>query len=72
MTSDKLIDKLEALGLEPRSYSGRGMMGAYCVGAYVGSHSELPSGLPGSYSTDNLGRGLILYWPSVSWPKGRA
>ena len=65
MTSKELIKILENLGLEPRSYSGRGMYGAECVGVYVknlGDH-EFPIG----WKHDNLGKGYHVYWPKFSW-----
>ena len=67
LTADKLIEALEAEGLKPRSYSGRGMYGAQCVGAAVrhfGDH-ELPKG----WCNDSLGMGQIMYWPAVAWPE---
>lgn len=68
MKPAQLIKLLKALGLEPRSYSGRGMHGRECVGVSVdrmGDHV-----LPVGWSFDQLGKGYIVYWPSVKWEEG--
>lgn len=68
----------------PRSYSGRGMFGANCIGVDLADHSEIfkVGALLGSLlagqdefdvrelsrsATDSMGRGVILYWPGLSW-----
>jgi len=66
MKYQQLVSKLEAEGLSPRSYSGRGMYGRNCVGASVvhpGDHV-----LPRGWQQDQLGKGFIVYWPDVIWP----
>lgn len=61
-------ERLVALGLQPRSYSGRGMFGRECVAVYLeqGVHPgdlELPAG----WRQDQLGLGTVVYWPSLAW-----
>lgn len=65
MNNAQLISALKAQGLRPRSYSGRGMNGAECVGASLDhpGNYELPRG----WSQDSLGMGYIVYWPDVAW-----
>jgi hypothetical protein len=70
MTTNELISALEEAGYEWRSYSGRGMCGEECVGVPLDGDSdlwklardlaEIDVGQP---TTDNMGRGLIAYWP---------
>lgn len=72
MKTDTLIKKIEAAGFKPRSYSGRGMFGAHCVGVSVqstssGNADELPRG----NAVDSLGMGQIRYWPQCAWPDGK-
>ncbi len=81
--STKLIEALEEGGWEVRSYSGRGMFGRTCVSvrdgdekasawdiakhlfsAYDGAFDRLPEP-----SQDQLGLGIVLYWPRYEWPK---
>jgi hypothetical protein len=70
--SERLIELLEnSLGLRPRSYSGRGMMGKECVGVSIHHLDELDGLHWEGKRTDSLGRGLIVYWPSMPWPAGR-
>lgn len=61
-----LYDVLLKRGTSPRSYSGRGMFGEYCIGT-----TEFPTGkavtIAGRPCTDSLGRGTIYYWPSMKW-----
>lgn len=67
LTAHELMQALRAEGLEPQSYSGRGMFGRECVAACVdhpGDH-ELPRG----WVQDQLGLGCIVYWPQVAWPQ---
>ena len=68
-TPEALIARLKAMGLEPRDYSGRGMYGRECVAVSIDCEPgdyEFPRG----WSQDQLGRGIIVYWPSVLWPGG--
>lgn len=66
-------------------YSGRGMRGKTCVGivyehpvdlvnfgaSYGTAHGRMPSELVGERSFhDEFGKGFILYFPDVQWPKG--
>lgn len=62
-----LCRNIRAQGFRPRSYSGRGMYGAECVGVSLDSPGDLDSeGLPRA-TQDSLGRGVILYWPGAKW-----
>lgn len=65
----------------PRTYSGRGMYGAQCLGIdidRVGQIMELAAilmdagletdalvNLGDTMHTDSMGRGMIIYWPSI-------
>jgi hypothetical protein len=80
----KLLEALEEGGWETRSYSGRGMFGASCISVrdgdekvsaweiakhlsseqYDGEFDRLPEP-----QQDQLGRGIVLYWPYYEWPK---
>ena len=71
LTVEELIRKIEDVGLEPRSYSGRGMHGVFCVGCALDDDEELPTPLhqvPG-VCVDSLGRGRIAYWPRILAPQ---
>ena len=68
MKYKQLIATLEEEQLKPRSYSGRGMYGAHCVGAYIDGYLGNYT-LPQGWRSDNLGRGTIVYWPDVAWPE---
>ena len=70
MTSEELIQRIEAAGFKPRSYSGRGMYGKECVGVSVNARSEGDADeLPRGNSVDSLGMGQIWYWPQCVWPE---
>jgi hypothetical protein len=79
----QITETLDANQIEWRSYSGRGMMGSYCVAVSCGTRSDggghtegeviravadTPGGL--NYSRDSLGLGTILYWPSAKLGDG--
>ena len=80
----KFLDALEQAGYEPRSYSGRGMYGKQCVSvsgdnvsawdiAYALWYNNLDEDdldVPEPHQ-DQLGLGIVLYWPSYEWPKDR-
>jgi hypothetical protein len=68
MDSHELIDALSTLGLNPRSYSGRGMYGHECVGASVEDPGDYE--LPKGWRMDSLGKRYIVYWPDAEWPEG--
>ncbi len=66
----RAIQKLEGEDFEPRSYSGRGMYGRYCVGVSIDDYfdaQEVKKLISGS-RMDNLGMGYIVYWPGLTWP----
>jgi hypothetical protein len=76
--SAALIQALKESGLTPRSYSGRGMYGKECVGFEdrngVGlwefaRHLDPDLELREPHS-DQLGKGMIYYWPEYAWPEG--
>lgn len=78
----RLIEALESEGYDPSSYSGRGMYGKSCVAVrnvtvweiaktlfteeYDGEFDDLPEP-----QQDQLGRGIVLYWPSYAWPEDK-
>jgi hypothetical protein len=71
--TQELINALTDAGFTPESYSGRGMYGKNCVSVKnesifdVGrALAELDS-IP-EPSQDQLGKGIVLYWPSCEWP----
>ena len=67
---DKIIRIIENAGYEPRSYSGRGMYGKYCLGVDLPEISGLVrlGGVP-LPTTDSMGKGIIAYWPRVPPPE---
>jgi hypothetical protein len=70
MDANKLYQSLHAAGYNPCAYSGRGMYGVECVAIYLDDASELlevgasvkGAGKP---HTDNLGKGIVAYWPEA-------
>lgn len=78
--SKKLIDILRDCAFEPRPYSGRGMMGRECVAisgdkedgvtvwnvATLLGNEDIDVDEP---SVDSLGLGIVIYWPTMPWPK---
>lgn len=83
-----LIDALENLGYEPRSYSGRGMYGSHCVAVTldrdtnaftIGAQLVTEMGEEGGDEVadldvrqDSMGLGTVLYFPRVAWPAERS
>jgi hypothetical protein len=87
---DKIVDAFETAGYEPRSYSGRAMYGAHCLGVECDNGAGLMAELAVSIAEqasdpaevaeimqhltsprgDSMGRGSILYWPSIEWMDG--
>lgn len=77
-----LCRAIRQTGRRPRSYSGRGMYGARCVGVTIERGEEMELGrdladyelgeegerLPRA-CTDSMGLDVILYWPAVEWTK---
>jgi hypothetical protein len=79
--------KIEAAGYEARSYSGRGMYGAQCVGVdldrgvsefrlaidlavacvHDGESEQVAELGHLATSSDSMGLGSIVYFPSVKW-----
>ncbi len=53
------IRQVQDQGLEIRSYSGRGMMGATCPAVMIDRAGEIR--LDCSYGTDAMGMGQVLY-----------
>lgn len=77
LTNDDKIEVLQKIAEENNwsfreDYSGRGMRGTACVGITVEYHDEMIAcieeaaiaGVRGAHM-DNMGRGYIVYWPSV-------
>ena len=79
MTTDsqELIDALQDAGYEPRSYSGRNMYGARCVGVTLANtgmmwemgHKIARGGEWSAPRTDSMSLGIIAYWPDINWPE---
>lgn len=80
--SKALIEVLEDAGYMPRPYSGRGMFNKECVGVGIGKgiNNSLwdlaqtltqVGGIPEPIS-DQLGLGMIYYWPAYPWPANEA
>jgi hypothetical protein len=82
--SKSLIEALEEGGWETRSYSGRGMFGRTCVSVRDGDEKDSAWEIAKHLSSeeydgkfdrvpephqDQLGLGIVLYWPSYEWPK---
>jgi hypothetical protein len=74
--TEQLCDALDEAGYDYRSYSGRGMFGAECVGVDLESDVDLwdlatalaRAGLNiPAPRTDSMGRDIIAYWPSAKW-----
>lgn len=83
---ETIVDAFQEAGFETRSYSGRCMYGAQCLGvdcdnpvrAVLKAVSALAENNEGSElcdlialledaRTDSMGRGSILYFPSIEW-----
>jgi hypothetical protein len=68
---EAVIVALDTAGYEPEPYSGRGMHGGLCVSVRVHSNveaGELTSVVGFRPTTDNMGKGVVAYWPAISWP----
>ena len=81
MTSLELAEAISNCDYVPMSYSGRGMMGKYCVAVNLNSdenlwnlcqaltiqtHDNRLQPLLCAPRTDNMGMGIVAYWPSYS------
>lgn len=70
---DSLMDTADDLGISySNNYSGRGMFGATCfsITGHIGDLVRFLSALPDDVSdelldpsTDNMGLGIVFYWP---------
>lgn len=80
MTDEPLQHWLESIGWRPMRYSGRGMYGKSCLGVQLDTVGQLfvlgyqlgegtsnPTYIPHAPKLDNLGHGVIAYWPDVAW-----
>jgi hypothetical protein len=78
----ELIEVLMGSGYTPKSYSGRGMYGKCCVSISEDGVTawEIAKNLWYDVDTymhvdvpeprqDQLGLGIVLYWPSYEWPQ---
>lgn len=73
------IEQLKALAKDNegwcfRWYSGRGMFGAECASIYCDRampviEAAVALGVTGA-RTDSMGRGAVVYWPSIKRPAG--
>lgn len=83
LTSQQLIDAINNTeGYKARSYSGRFMFGAYCVGVYVENMNSAMNDIIDTNSrvkglrkilesgnSETLGKGRIWYFPNFDWPQ---
>lgn len=81
----RMASDFNGMSVEARSYSGRNMYGATCVGValqHVGELFSLGAAMADCASddqveqlvemspvTDQLGMGIIAYWPNIEWDK---
>ncbi len=65
MKFEQLSKKMTAQGLKPYSYSGRFMYGESCLAVNVSNLAGY--NLPSGWKQDNMGRGYVIYWPTVIW-----
>ena len=82
LTFERLQYLLE--DFNPSSYSGRGMYGRQCLSITTDRDSfsilakimrdcedvEEASALLAKAKTDSMGRGTVIYWPSIEIPQG--
>lgn len=71
-----LYTSLETLGYKPYSYSGRSMYGKKCLAVNLDSAIDMWD-LAQALALDNIeisapeldsmGRGIVVYWPSIKW-----
>lgn len=80
MIIEALKEVCDELGIEYRSYSGRGMYGKRCFAIFaedamaavvsiaweLGRRDEDPSRLE-SIKSDSLGLDTVVYWPRIEW-----
>jgi hypothetical protein len=73
-TAEQLKAAITQGGFKPRTYSGRGMFGVYCVGVNLDSPEDLvgigvalgKAGLEvGTPLLDSMGLGVVAYWPAI-------
>ena len=86
--SKALIEALEESGYQPKPYSGRGMYGKQCVSIsgdrddnvspwevarclWFNNIEDDDLDVPEPHQ-DQLGLGIVLYWPSYEWPSASA
>lgn len=81
METSEFIEILEAAGYKPFSYSGRYMFGKQCVAIPLDNmgglfkllltigrlSEEQDHNKLSNLRTDELGRGLVIYWPYIEW-----
>jgi hypothetical protein len=82
MKMSKIQEICELEGLKTRSYSGRGMYGASCLGVDVSREKELIRALVehvddenreevqeaiGLMTVDSMGRDIIVYFPGIKY-----
>jgi hypothetical protein len=73
LTPTELIEVLSDQGLEPKAYSGRGMYGKHCVSVTFNRGDDAGNyTLPPGWTTDQMGLGVVFYWPRAEWPEERS
>jgi hypothetical protein len=81
-TAEQVEDALNEV-VDANDYSGRGMYGERCPSFNADTESEAFSAfvrlaednpemaayLAKTARTDSMGRGMVIYWPSITYPK---
>ncbi len=73
-TNKVLISLLRDKGYKPYAYSGRMMFGKKCVAVNLDSYADtwelaLATVWMDRPKTDNMGIGIVAYWPECEWPE---
>lgn len=85
-TAQQVETALESVSAEFRDYSGRGMYGDRCPSFDVEDEAEafsvfvrlavedeeMAAYLARTARTDSMGRGMVVYWPSITYEKTEA
>jgi hypothetical protein len=73
VTGQELVDHLATTDFDVFSYSGRSMYGKKCVAVRLSSYHDLfglGQELSGTFvstpTLDQLGKGMVAYWPNIS------
>lgn len=69
-----IIQRLKDEGFDTCSYSGRGMYGKRCVSVYIRPNeiwkeADVRDLIGKAPTTDSMGKGIVAYWPDLTWPE---